>query len=125
MQNYTPSTSTYSDTIRVVETTDAVSDTNTNAAAKELIENDIVLKESIDVLIQNGSRLTDVTGASASTTPAIESVSLLWTDPTDVIVDGAVIAEWDRTVVVRKTGSAPANIDDGTQVLSHCPSLNS
>ena len=118
MQNYTPSTSTYSDTIRVVETTDAVSDTNANAAVKQLIENDIVLKESIDVLIQNGSRLTDVTGASASTTPAIESVSLLWTDPTDVIVDGAVIAEWDRTVVVRKTGSAPANIDDGTQVLS-------
>ena len=118
MKDYKPNTSTYSDTIKVVETTDAVSDTNANAAVKQLIENDIVLKESIDVLIQNGSRLTDVTGASASTTPATESVSLLWTDPTDVIVDGAVIAEWDRTVVVRKTGSAPASIDDGTQVLS-------
>ena len=117
MQNYTPSSATYSDSISIVESSDAVSDTNANAAAKQLIENDIVLKESIDLLIQNGSKLTDVSGASAATTEGAESVSILWSDPADVIYNGAVIAEWDRTVLVRKAGSAPNDINDGTQIL--------
>lgn len=117
MQDYTPSTSTFSDSISIVESVDAVSDTNANAAAKQLIENDIVLKESIDLLIQNGSKLTDVSGASATTTEGTESVSILWSDPADVIYNGAVIAEWDRTVLVRKAGSAPNDINDGTQIL--------
>ena len=117
MQNYTPSTATYSDSISIVESSDAVSDTNANAAAKQLIENDIVLKESIDLLIQNGSKLTDVSGASAATTEGTENVSILWSDPADVIYNGAVIAEWDRTVLVRKAGSAPNDINDGTQIL--------
>lgn len=117
MQNYIPSTSTFSDSISIVESADAVSDTNANAAAKQLIENDIVLKESIDLLIQNGSKLTDVSGASATTTEGTESVSILWSDPADVIYNGAVIAEWDRTVLVRKAGSAPNDINDGTQIL--------
>ena len=48
MQNYTPSTSTFSDSISIVESVDAVSDTNANAAAKQLIENDIVLKVEVE-----------------------------------------------------------------------------
>lgn len=60
--------------------------------------------------------LGDVSGASA--TAANQQVSLKWTDPDDVSVSGNVLAHWDRTIVVRKAGSAPSTYTDGTIVVS-------
>ena len=37
-----------------------------------------------------------------------------WTDPDNVILNGATLAAWARTVLVRKVGSYPADWQDGT-----------
>jgi len=59
--------------------------------------------------------LADVTNASAVSGDS--KVSLKWTDPNDVTYNGATLARWSGTKLVRKTGSAPANATDGTVVV--------
>lgn len=68
--------------------------------------------------IQAGTtiHLADVSGAAATT--HARSVFLTWTDPIDIVVAGSTLAEWDRTIVVRKAGSAPSSVNDGTVVLA-------
>lgn len=44
-------------------------------------------------------------------------MSLKWTDPNDVTYNGATLARWSGTKLVRKTGSAPANATDGTVIV--------
>ena len=119
MQNYTPSTATYSDSISIVESSDAVNDVNANAAVKQLIENDITLKTELDLILDNSSKVTDVSGATATTTPGTKSVSLTWSDPDDIVVSGAIIAKWKGTKLVRKAGSAPSDETDGTVLLDN------
>ena len=46
------------------------------------------------------------------------SVSLMWRDPEPTIVDGNVIASWTKTVIVKKEGSYPENVTDGTIVVT-------
>lgn len=46
-------------------------------------------------------------------------VILKWTDPIDVIVDGATIAKWTGTKILRKTGSYPVNENDGVLVVDN------
>ncbi len=46
------------------------------------------------------------------------TVRIKWVDPTDLIVDGVTLSEWDYTVLRRKLGSAPANINDGELIIS-------
>lgn len=41
------------------------------------------------------------------------SVSLVWIDPEDVVLEGVHFADWEKTVIVRKRGETPASIDDG------------
>ena len=57
--------------------------------------------------------------ASASATRAKQRVSIKWTDPSDIAEteekDGAV---WAGTKVIRKAGSAPASVTDGTVVVT-------
>ena len=62
-------------------------------------------------------KLEDVTGATSSV--SANTVSLMWSDPSDVIVSGVVLATWAGTKVVRKVGSAPSSISDGTVVLDN------
>ena len=40
--------------------------------------------------------------------------TMTWIDPDDVILNGATLAQWDQTVLVRKVGSYPADHTDGT-----------
>lgn len=69
------------------------------------------------ITVQGGGiGLSDVSGATITTTK--RSVSITWTDPSDVIVDGTTLATWAGTVVVRKKGSAPQNKTDGTQIVN-------
>ena len=58
----------------------------------------------------------DVTGATA--TASFTTIQLTWTDPNDAIIEGVTIAKWDGTKVVRKAGSAPTDVTDGTLVLN-------
>ena len=44
-------------------------------------------------------------------------VKFRWTDPDDVTYNGATLAKWAGTKLVRKEGSAPENVNDGTLVL--------
>ena len=53
-------------------------------------------------------------GISSSDT----TVSLTWTDPNDVELNGTPLAIWGGTLIVRKVGSAPENIGDGTVVVN-------
>ena len=46
-------------------------------------------------------------------------ISLTWKDPDDISVFGETgIVSWDKTVIVRKTGSYPTNERDGTIVVT-------
>ena len=58
--------------------------------------------------------LGDVSG-SISTNK--NTVTLTWSDPADVEVDGVILARWGGTKVVRKIGSAPNDVTDGTLVV--------
>lgn len=62
-----------------------------------------------------GIELADVRNTSAVSGDS--KVSLKWTDPNDVTYNGATLARWSGTKLVRKTGSAPANATDGTVVV--------
>ena len=48
-------------------------------------------------------------------TPLNARVDITWTDPVDKVASpgGEDVALWDRTVIVRKAGSAPTGPDDG------------
>lgn len=45
---------------------------------------------------------------------AENAFTMTWIDPDDVTLNGATLAEWNQTVLVRKVGSYPADQTDGT-----------
>lgn len=47
-----------------------------------------------------------------------QAADIKWTDPEDLTYAGATLATWQKTVVVRKEGSAPASVNDGTIVVT-------
>lgn len=51
------------------------------------------------------------------------NIVLSWTDPEDIMVNEAILAEWDKTVLVRKEGSYPTNPTDGTVLVTTSRSL--
>ena len=65
----------------------------------------------------NPVKLADVSNASVTTTQ--RTVSLTWSDPADVVIEGTTFAQWAGTKVVRKAGSAPADETDGTVVCDN------
>ena len=76
----------------------------------------IQLKE----VIEHGEakiKIGDVQGATAST--ELRTVTLTWSDPSDLVLDGVILAKWAGTKVVRKAGSAPADNTDGTVVIDN------
>ena len=46
-------------------------------------------------------------------------VSLKWNDPNDTVIDGLVACSWGKTVIVRKAGSYPESIEDGTIIATN------
>ena len=61
--------------------------------------------------------LGDVSGASA--TQDFDDVVLTWSDPSDVVIGGSTLIRWAGTAVVRKKGSAPQSVTDGTLVVEN------
>lgn len=62
-------------------------------------------------------KVDDVSSASASASG--KNITLTWSDPSDVVAGDTTLAEWAGTKVVRKVGSAPQNINDGTVVVNN------
>lgn len=62
-----------------------------------------------------GVALSDVSGTAISS--SMREISIRWTDPEDITIDGQTISTWGGTLVVRKAGSAPADRRDGTVIL--------
>ena len=76
------------------------------------------LNERITAVAGNASgiELADVT--KVSVIPNNAKVYLKWTDPDDLVLNDATLTRWAGTKVIRKIGSAPANVNDGTVVVN-------
>ena len=61
--------------------------------------------------------LGDVSGAVA--TQDFDDVILTWSDPSDVVIGGSTLVYWAGTTVVRKKGSAPQSVSDGTVIVTN------
>lgn len=61
--------------------------------------------------------LGDVSGATA--TQDFDDVTLTWSDPSDVVIGGSTLIRWAGTAVVRKKGSAPQSVNDGTLIVEN------
>lgn len=62
-----------------------------------------------------GFELANPSGAIAIS--GDEEVTIKWSDPLDLELEGVVLAKWSKTIVVRKAGSAPQNAADGVTVV--------
>lgn len=63
-----------------------------------------------------GIKLADVSGATVTTNKTTATIT--WSDPSDIVIDNVTLATWAGTKVVRKTGSAPSSVSDGTVVVN-------
>lgn len=61
--------------------------------------------------------ISDVSNTSISS--GNKSATISWSDPGDVTLNGASLARWAGTLLVRKAGSAPTNKNDGTVVVNN------
>jgi hypothetical protein len=61
--------------------------------------------------------LADVTNTSIVS--GNKSAQITWSDPDDVSLNGASLARWAGTLLVRKAGSEPSNHNDGTVVVNN------
>lgn len=64
-------------------------------------------------VLNTGYRPSSITNLSISRSQ--KTAALTWTDPEDFTVDDTPCT-WARTVLIRKSGSAPQSIHDGTEV---------
>lgn len=65
-----------------------------------------------------GIAIGDVSGAAVACADGTHTAVLTWTDPDDVVVSGQTLATWGGTKVVRKAGSAPSAVNDGTLIAN-------
>ena len=62
-----------------------------------------------------GSSIKPKPVSDVSIVSAKSKVTIKWTDPTDIIVDGAVLSQWQKTVLMYKQGTVPpTSLNDGT-----------
>lgn len=64
----------------------------------------------------SGVSLADVSGSNITYSGGVARIT--WSDPSDVELSGAKLAEWSNTKVVRKLGSAPQSPTDGTLIVN-------
>lgn len=62
-----------------------------------------------------GSSIKPKPVSDVSISTAKSKVTIKWTDPTDIVVDGAVLSQWQKTVLMYKQGTVPpTSLNDGT-----------
>lgn len=84
-------------------------------AAKVKFGDGINLQEKLSSM--GGIPAGDCTNISAQADSG--QITIKWNDPEDIIIQGALISGWERTTLVRKTGSYPENETDGVLVLTN------
>lgn len=66
-----------------------------------------------------GSSIKPKPVSDVSIATAKSKVTIKWTDPTDIVVDGATLSQWQKTVLIYKQGTtAPTSINDGTVAVT-------
>ena len=99
---------TKSANLAAVATSGAYSDLSGQPTKLTDFTNDLPIKEGIPVSIITDKRI-EVSGST---------VNLYWRDPMDTIIDGFVLSSWASTTIVKKQGSEPESVDDGTVVAT-------
>lgn len=62
-----------------------------------------------------GSSIKPKPVSDVSIATAKSKVTIKWTDPTDIVVDGATLSQWQKTVLMYKQGTVPpTSLNDGT-----------
>ena len=62
-----------------------------------------------------GSSIKPKPVSDVSIVAAKSKVTIKWTDPTDIVVDGATLSQWQKTVLMYKQGTVPpTSLNDGT-----------
>lgn len=74
-----------------------------------------IATEEMSIRVAPNIQLDDISNLSIRLYQG--NVRFTWTDPSDVIFSELPLVEWDGTKVVRKVGSAPNSVNDGTLVL--------
>ena len=67
---------------------------------------------------KSGTQIPLADCTNISITVGNGQLTLRWTDPNDLIISGATVAEWAHTKLVRKIGSFPTSETDGTLVVT-------
>lgn len=76
-----------------------------------------VLIERINGKVDKGQPPADVYNVNISS--QMTTVTIKWNDPNDTIIGGESLATWKGTILVRKYGSAPTSVNDGTQLVNN------
>jgi hypothetical protein len=78
--------------------------------------------------VKDGDSWVDVGGGTGippadcydiSLTAGNAQITIAWKDPDDTMIGGAPLVTWEKTILVRKTGSYPLSETDGTVVLTN------
>ena len=119
----TPNVKQVHDSLEAVITEEEVDDKITEATKKlqpklpDIEEGQILVSDGENFYGEDqmaGIPLSNITNQRIKKTS--NSVSLNWQDPRDTIIDGYVLSSWKSTTIVKKQGSYPENVKDGTVV---------
>lgn len=91
-------------------------DEDTTIVNKKYVDD---VKAYLEKLIGKTTEKTYLIGAISNKSITVEdnSVSLKWSDPSDIIVDDTAKVTWSHTIIVKKNGSIPTSPSDGTVVV--------
>ena len=92
------------------------------ATDKEVSDFKTNLSDSINDLVSQATKQGGIT-VSIATHRHLEvvgnKVRLYWKDPDDTVIDGYLLASWAKTIIVKKKGEYPQDIDDGVVVCTN------
>lgn len=97
---------------------DSQSATNGSGTGGVAELNDEHDKRYVELQRNYGLRVLNEPSVSLTYNKSDQQVEIIWTDPSDLTDYKPVPCAWDSTVVVRKEGSAPLNIWDGTILVT-------
>ena len=73
-------------------------------------------KSQIDAMMQVNTRVELAACTGMGIKHGDDGTLLTWIDPEDVVLNGATLARWNRTVLVRKIGGYPESHEDGETI---------
>ena len=73
-------------------------------------------KSQIDAMMQENTRVELAACTGMGIKHGDDGTLLTWIDPEDVVLNGATLTRWNRTVLVRKVGGYPESHEDGDTI---------